>query len=222
MQVHLLVLAGGTGERLGGRSKADLCLGQRLLDLLLEGCAPSVTGQTVVVAPSTVGVPDGMWRVLEDPPLGGPLAGIGTGIDHLLTHGARDTNHGVAVGIVSVDSPGFVTIFPQLQAALAQAPERDGAIAFGGSPKAFDQYLMGVYRLGALNACLTQVRSQSPSGLRDQGVCKWLGALDLERVSSTAELCRDIDTPDDLVWWRSFMNCSQAGDRSSQGGGQES
>ena len=66
--VHALVLAGGTGERLGGASKADLDVGSRLLDVVLAGLAPRVSGAAVVVAPPGVPVPDGVARTMEEPP----------------------------------------------------------------------------------------------------------------------------------------------------------
>ena len=82
MILDVVVLAGGRGRRLGGLSKADLVVGgARLLDHILGDLAdwdhPAVTlGRTVVVAPDTVNVPDGVRRTLEEPPGGGPSAGV--------------------------------------------------------------------------------------------------------------------------------------------------
>lgn len=220
MQVHLLILAGGAGTRLGGRSKADLPVGGRLLDVLLDGCAPLVTGETVVVAPPGVMVLDGVVRVLEDPPFGGPLAGIGAGVEALLAHIEGGPTGEDVVALVSVDSPGMVTLLPTLMRTLAAHPEADGAMGFGGEPEPFAQYLMGVYRLGALHHCLRQAAEGAPTGLRDQGVRKWLRHLDVVPVPCAPSVCRDIDTPEDLAWWQAVMAASRADDRSTQAGGQ--
>ena len=86
--LDVLVLAGGTGRRLGGASKPDVVArGARLLDHVLNGVAavrsPLGGGRSVVVAPVEVEVPDGVLRTLEDPPLGGPVAGIAAGLARL-------------------------------------------------------------------------------------------------------------------------------------------
>lgn len=106
--VDVVVLAGGTGRRLGGASKPDVVArGARLLDHVLTGLAalsgPSRSscpagsagrvgrsgpsgagaprpGRVVVVAPERVALPPGVLRALEDPPLGGPVAGIAAGV----------------------------------------------------------------------------------------------------------------------------------------------
>ena len=109
--IDVVVLAGGTGRRLGGASKPDVVArGARLLDHVLTGLAalsgPSRSscpagsagrvgrsgpsgagaprpGRVVVVAPERVALPPGVLRALEDPPLGGPVAGIAAGLARL-------------------------------------------------------------------------------------------------------------------------------------------
>ncbi|MCL3795622.1 NTP transferase domain-containing protein, partial [Actinomyces sp. AC-19-1] len=78
--LDVVVLAGGTGARLGGVSKPDVVArGGRLIDHVLRGLdslrGPLALGGVVVVAPEDVSLPDGVLRALEDPPLGGPVAG---------------------------------------------------------------------------------------------------------------------------------------------------
>ena len=75
--VAAIVVGGGGGERLGGVSKPDLTLGgvrviDRVCGVLLQACGAGC----VAVVPPTVRVPEGVVRTLEDPPNGGPLAGI--------------------------------------------------------------------------------------------------------------------------------------------------
>ena len=42
--------------------------------------------------------------------------------------------------------------------------------------------------------------------VRGVGVRRVLRALEVERVSVSADVCRDIDTPEDMAWWESFLS----------------
>ena len=93
--LDVIVLAGGTGRRLGGACKPDvLVAGRRMLDHVLDGVAGLrgrglPAGRVVVVAPQQVALPDGVLRALEDPPLGGPVAGVAAGLGALGLLGPR-------------------------------------------------------------------------------------------------------------------------------------
>ncbi len=194
-----IVVGGGGGERLGGVSKADLMLGgERLIDrvcgALLEACGAGC----VAVVPPSVRVPDGVARTLEDPPGGGPLAGIDAGLRAL---GVGDD---VLVVVVSVDAPGVGAFLPALlEPALREGVE--GRIVRGGDPEPFDQYLMGVYRAASLRRAIDEAVAVYGS-VRGVGVRRVLRALDVERVSVSADACRDIDTPEDVAWWETFLS----------------
>lgn len=189
-----IVVGGGGGERLGGVSKPDLVFGGgRLIDrvcgALLEACGAGC----VAVVPPAVRVPDGVLRTLEDPPGGGPLAGIDAGLSAL---GAPVD---AWVVVVSVDCPGIADVL----AALLDEPLGDrceGRILRGGDPEPFDQYLMGVYRVGALRRVIDEAVARRGS-VRGMGVRRVLRALALERVDVSADVCRDVDTPEDVAWW---------------------
>ena len=189
-----IVVGGGGGERLGGVSKPDLTLGgvrliDRVCDALLEACGAGC----VAVVPPAVRVPDGVLRTLEDPPGGGPLAGIDAGLSAL---GAPVD---AWVVVVSVDCPGIADVL----AALLDEPLGDrceGRILRGGVPEPFDQYLMGVYRVGALRRVIDEAVARRGS-VRGMGVRRVLRALALERVDVSADVCRDVDTPEDVAWW---------------------
>ena len=194
-----IVVGGGGGERLGGVSKPDLTLGGvRLIDrvcgVLTEACAVGC----VAVVPPSVRVPDGVARTLEDPPGGGPLAGIDAGLRAL---GVGDD---VLVVVVSVDAPGVGAFLP----ALLEPASREGVegrIVRGGDPEPFDQYLMGVYRAASLRRAIDEAVAVYGS-VRGVGVRRVLRALDVERVSVSADACRDIDTPEDVAWWETFLS----------------
>ena len=197
--VAAIVVGGGGGERLGGAPKPDLTLGGvRLIDrvcgALLEACGAGC----VAVVPPAVRVPDGVRRTLEDPPNGGPLAGIDAGLRALSVGGD------ILVVVVSVDAPGVGAFLPALlEPALGEGS--DGRIVRGGDPEPFDQYLMGVYRAGALRRVLDEA-VDSLGSVRGVGVRRVLRALEVERVSVGADVCRDIDTPEDVAWWEAALS----------------
>lgn len=196
--VAAIVVGGGGGERLGGVSKPDLTLGGvRLIDRVCGSLVEACGAGCVAVVPPTVRVPEGVVRTLEDPPNGGPLAGIDAGLRAL---GVDDD---VLVVVVSVDAPGVAGLLP----ALLGSPlgvDSEGRIAVGGDPQPFDQYLMGVYRAGALRRVIDEAVAALGS-VRGVGVRRVLRALALERVSVDADVCRDIDTPEDVAWWQDFL-----------------
>lgn len=189
-----IVVGGGGGERLGGVSKPDLVFGgerliDRVCDALLEACGAGC----VAVVPPAVRVPDGVLRTLEDPPGGGPLAGIDAGL------AALGAPADAWVVVVSVDCPGIADVL----AALLDEPLGDrceGRILRGGVPEPFDQYLMGVYRVGPLRRVIDEAVARRGS-VRGMGVRRVLRALALERVDVSADVCRDVDTPEDVAWW---------------------
>ena len=196
--VAAIVVGGGGGERLGGVSKPDLTLGgvrviDRVCGVLLQVCGAGC----VAVVPPTVRVPEGVMRTLEDPPSGGPLAGIDAGLRAL---GIDDD---VLVVVVSVDAPGLAGSVPALLGS-PLGSDSEGRIAVGGDPEPFDQYLMGVYRAGALRRILDEAVAALGS-VRGVGVRRVLRALALERVSVDADVCRDIDTPEDVAWWQDLL-----------------
>ena len=196
--VAAIVVGGGGGERLGGVSKPDLTLGGvRLIDrvcgALLEACGAGC----VAVVPPAVRVPYGVRRTLEDPPNGGPLAGIDAGLRALSVGGD------ILVVVVSVDAPGVGAFLPALlEPALGEGS--DGRIAVGGDPEPFDQYLMGVYRAGALRRVIDEAVARR-GNVRGMGVRRVLRALALERVDVSADVCRDVDTPEDVAWWGAHL-----------------
>ncbi len=196
--VAAIVVGGGGGERLGGVSKPDLTLGGvRLIDrvcgVLLQACGAGC----VAVVPPTVRVPEGVVRTLEDPPSGGPLAGIDAGLR------ALSVDDDVLIVVVSVDAPGVAGLLPALLGS-PLGSDSEGRIAVGGEAQPFDQYLMGVYRAGALRRVLDEAVAALGS-VRGVGVRRVLRALALERVSVDADVCRDIDTPEDVAWWQDYL-----------------
>ena len=87
--VAAVVLTGGMSSRLGGAHKPAELVGEasilaRVLAALirLDSVLP-VDEPTIVVAGSPMGVPDYIEVVSEEPPLGGPVAGLAAGLVEL-------------------------------------------------------------------------------------------------------------------------------------------
>lgn len=196
--VAAIVVGGGGGQRLGGVSKPDLVLGGvRLMDRVCAALTGACGAGCVAVVPPAVRVPDGVVRTLEDPPGGGPLAGIDAGLS------ALHFGEGGLVVVVSVDAPGVGEFVPLLLAEpLGEAA--DGRIVRGGEPEPFDQYLMGVYRVASLRRAIDEAVAALGS-VRGVGVRRVLRSLALERVEVDVLACRDVDTPEDLAWWEARL-----------------
>ena len=82
-----VILAGGRASRLGGASKPDVRVGgRRLLERVLAATVAAGVRRTVVVGPSGLVAPP-VLSALEDPPFGGPVAGIAAGLAALAPGG---------------------------------------------------------------------------------------------------------------------------------------
>jgi molybdopterin-guanine dinucleotide biosynthesis protein A len=117
--------------------------------------------------------------VFEQPPLGGPVAGIARGVQEV------DTEY---VAIAAVDMPYGSSLFPQLLEAITD----DAAMPVDS--QGFKQPLCGIYRRQALLAALAKlgdVHGQSTRALCD--------LLVIDEVKVDAGALVDIDTPEDLI-----------------------
>lgn len=182
-----VVLAGGEGRRLGGVSKADLVVGGRTyLDRALDAVGGAV--RRVVVGPGDLARP-GVPTTLEDPPLGGPVAGIAAGLDELGTGGAP------WVAVLACDVPRAAGLVPTLAAGLAADPSADGAVVVDG--EGHRQALVGIYRRAALEGAVEALRADG--GVHGRSVRALVGGLTLVEVPDPEGLSADADTWEDVA-----------------------
>ncbi|WP_279106794.1 molybdenum cofactor guanylyltransferase [Mobiluncus curtisii] len=177
-----VILAGGTAKRLGGVSKPDYRVGgARLIDwVFAEIERTRYSGRVVVVAPSRLSVPSGVVLTLEDPPLGGPLAGLNAGVSQL-----GDLPDSAVVAVMPCDAP----LTPRLWGNLcAQLEGCAGAAPLADDGETRLQYLHGCYRLVALRG-LEQVRNRS--------IRSGFSRLEVVAVADPQHYCMDVDTPED-------------------------
>ncbi len=191
MQATVVVLAGGTSRRWGGRDKtAVLLAGRTVLEHAVTGLAAGAgvgLDDVVVVAPpehpARAALPAARW-VREEPPGGGPVAGLAAAVAVL--------DPAVALVVVGAgDAPFAGAAVPALLDAVTHpaAVGLDGSV--GTDPGGRDQPLLAAYRVAALRAAL-------PGGgggrLRDV-----VASLRLVRVPVDARAALDLDTPADLA-----------------------
>ncbi|MDO5670467.1 MAG: molybdenum cofactor guanylyltransferase [Corynebacterium sp.] len=144
--IETIILAGGRGQRMGGVDKASVLLnGRRLIDHLLA----AVPGPIIVVSPHDLPLPAGVRRVSEDPPFGGPVAGIAA---------AAALTSAELVAVLSVDAPDSPALIPLLIDALHTSPTADVAVA--RADDGWVQPLCAVWRRHALLSALDALPRQ--------------------------------------------------------------
>lgn len=194
-----VILAGGSGRRLGLVDKPGLLLhGRRLVDIALAAVAPALT---VVVGPDRE-LPPGTLQVLENPPGGGPAAALVAGLRALAEHRAPADREDVSgpgtrdlVVALASDLPGIDRAAVR---ALADAVVReglDGAVLC--DPDGRRQYLAGVWRWSALLGSVALRPSWHDARLSDL-LAPLIGAT----VPVDVGVGADVDRPEDLIRWK--------------------
>lgn len=178
MTFDAVVLAGGTGARLGGLSKPNLEVGG--LPLLRHALnAVSGARRVVVVGPAELSR-FGVATTLEDPPGGGPVAGLQAGLTHL----AADGQPAATVVVLACDLPLAGSVVPAL---LAVLDNTDGAMALDPFGRA--QPLLAVYRTGALQRAILTLPTAHGAPMRSL-----IDRLHLTTVAVDAAATLDADT----------------------------
>ena len=175
-----IVLAGGTGARMDGIDKASVELhGRTLLELAIDAFLDA--DEVVVVAPEGVRTARPVTFVCEDPPRGGPVAGLLTGVDALLRAPRL-------VGILAVDMP---KVTPATMRRLRDAAAgRDGAFLVDADGR---RQLAGVVDAARLSDVRPGLEEQHGMALH-----RLLAPLDLAVVATVGDEAVDIDTWADL------------------------
>jgi molybdopterin-guanine dinucleotide biosynthesis protein A len=175
--VTVVVLAGGTSRRFGSDKLAARLRGVTVLETVL-GSLPAHWPVVVVGAPRDCGRPVTWTR--EDPPGGGPLAGVAAGVEVVATE---------LVAVVAGDMPYAGPALIRLVAVLRTAAPQVGAVV-ATDEDGMANPLLAAYRTAAVREGLPQPAANRPAKLL-------LGLPHLELVV-TGPAGRDIDTPADL------------------------
>ncbi|WP_072342513.1 molybdenum cofactor guanylyltransferase [Actinomyces urinae] len=178
----VIVLAGGTAKRLGGVSKPDYKIGNaRLIDIVLDEIERTgFDGRIVVVAPSELAVREGVELTLENPPHGGPLAGLAAGVAAL-----NDLPGSAIVALMTCDAPMTPRLWGEL---CSKIDEAQASVPVPKDARAWPQFLHGCYRL----AVLREVPAERNGSIRHG-----FAALEPVKVVDRNWYCMDVDTPAD-------------------------
>jgi molybdopterin-guanine dinucleotide biosynthesis protein A len=163
----VIVLSGGTNKRFGSDKSQALLNGITLLDHVLSFIPTDI--KTIIVGKD----------VFEQPPLGGPVAGIARGLQEI------DTEF---VAVAAVDMPYASSLFLQLLDAI----QSDAVMPVDSD--GFKQPLCGIYRRDSLLLALGELGYLHGQSMR--ALCDLL-IIDEIQVKPSALI--DIDTPADLI-----------------------
>ena len=172
-----MILAGGTAVRLGGVDKAGIeYAGRTLLEHALDAVAAA--GEVVVVGDQVPTTRPATF-VREDPPLGGPVAGLLAG-RRMLAH------HPELLLVLAVDMPRVTRA--TAARLLDAAAGRDGAVLVGDD---------GRRRL-VLAVRTDRLDTAAPSDPHGHSVRALLAPLDLADVAALGDEARGVDRWEDL------------------------
>ncbi|MFN0282110.1 MAG: molybdenum cofactor guanylyltransferase [Kineosporiaceae bacterium] len=207
----VVVLAGGRSRRWNGLDKtAALLAGRPVLCHVVDGVRAAFGADVAVVvvgpddhaAADAVGPDDVRW-VREDPPGGGPVAGLAAGLAAL----PADVR---VVGVIAGDVPFGAPALRRLTRELCGPADADPVDAdpvdadridavVGEDPQGRRQPLLGAYRLGPLRAAV----AAGPTAGRP--VHAVLDALVVRTAPVDDRESLDLDTPADLAVAATFV-----------------
>ncbi len=145
-----VILAGGAARRLGGVDKPMLTVrGRPMLHRVLDA-VPDATDR-IVVGPATLDVPDGVRRVREEPPGGGPVAATAAGLAGV----TAPTVALLAADLPFLDRTAIHTLRTALAVPVSGSAALDGVVFLDGDGKR--QTLCGVWRTGSLRAAFARI-----------------------------------------------------------------
>ncbi|WJL96298.1 NTP transferase domain-containing protein [Microbacterium sp. ET2] len=203
-----ILLAGGRARRLGGVAKPLQTVGGRsLLDIAIAAATRAGADPIIAVGPEMPAAGTVRWT-REDPPFGGPVAGIIAGFD-----AARAGSDAPASWtlVLACDLPHAESAVPILTAAAALVPSDVQGVCLGDAASR-PQFLVGLFRTTALERRIERM----PQRGRDAAVRDLVTDLAVTVVTdpraaalsstgaaalsfdSAAALSFDIDTWEDL------------------------
>lgn len=198
LRLGAVVLAGGTAARMDGADKAAIELdGVTLLERVL---AATLSAPEVVVVGEQVPTSRPVTWTREDPPQGGPAAGLLTALDRFLVPPEL-------VAVLAVDMPRVTAgTVARLTWAVEADTGLDGAQLVDGTGRR--QPLAAVYRRGSLQQARPSLREHE-HGLP---MHRLVGGLRLAEVPAVADEGRDVDTWSDLM---ALRGCGTSGRRTN-------
>ncbi|GAA3613397.1 hypothetical protein GCM10022236_14110 [Microlunatus ginsengisoli] len=193
--VWAVVLAGGASRRFGSDKLAASLGPRRLLELAVSGLPAG--SRLIVVGPARtaldLGSAEPIRYVREDPPGGGPAAGMIAGLIAVDAGAAADD----VVLVLPGDAPRGGRAATELLAVLLDDPAADAVVGVDASGR--EQPLQLALRRAGVRRLMD---AAGPDRGQDASARALVAALvDRRRVGLAAELTADVDTPTDLADW---------------------
>lgn len=183
LRLGAVVLAGGGAVRMGGVDKASIEIGG--VTLLERALAATMSALEVVVVGEQVPTSRPVTWTLEDPPDGGPAAGLLAGLDRFL----RPPD---LVAVLAVDMPRVnAGTLARLTWAVEADVAVDGAVLVDADGRR--QTLAAVYRRSALLDAAPDLEHRHGLPVR-----RLVGDLRLVEVPVVGDEARDVDTWSDV------------------------
>lgn len=180
-----VLLAGGRASRMGGIDKTALvAAGQALSD---HAAAAAAGARTLVLVGLRDGrtAPSGVVQVREDPPFGGPVAGIAAGL-------ASVSDPAPWTLVLACDLVRPEAAVERLLRAAEDAGDTDGLVAVDEDGRR--QPLLALYRSAALRAAVRALGDPDGAAVR-----RLTADLRLVEVPLPDALCADVDEPADAA-----------------------
>jgi len=173
-----VVLAGGRSSRFGS-DKVRIRLGEhRMIDLVIAGIGEGAP--VIVVGPDPGSLPASVALVREQPPFGGPVAGLAAALPLVTTP---------LLAVLAADMPAAAAHLVDLVHGI-QA-HADGLVPV--DPSGRQQVLSAVYRVGPLAAAMDRLTDPTGASMR-----ALVEQLRIDSVAWPAAWTWDVDTPLDL------------------------
>lgn len=184
VSLSAIILAGGRASRVGGASKPLLEIGGvTLLQATVDAARAADCAEIVIAGPETPVIGSVSWA-REDPPFGGPVAGIVAALASL-------TSEDVLVLAADVPRVGDAVPFLLQTAALARFGDGLCLADESGRP----QWLTGLYRVAALREKADRLPARGASA----SVRDLLDDLEIAAIRAPEGVATDIDTWQDLI-----------------------
>ena len=190
---HVIVLAGGRSTRMGADKATIRIHNRRLVDIAVAELQALPVRRVAVVSSENLQLASSILTATEDPPFGGPVAGIHAGLRALMNL-AETVHH---VGIIAVDAPFSPRVLPRLTDALYSSDAHAACVK-----GEYLNPLCAVWKTRALTNALT-------SGHRDRSAKSLFAGLELATIPE-AEAVHDADTPDQLPHLLSLLDSAGA------------
>lgn len=181
-----IILAGGTSKRMGTDKLSMRREGRSVLQTVIDEARPHA--ETVMVVGHIRDEIENVAWTMEDPPGGGPLAGLHAALTTLRSSGFAP-GHGSWIALLAGDAPRGPRAIPDLLIA-ATREAHQGALVVDATGR--DHPLCAVYDVAATTTALANARSINGGSMRSL-----TEDLTMARIADRWDASADLDTPAD-------------------------